>query len=167
MVGPVVILLAISVIFTVALAGVYQMTEPAIRQGEIDAANEARAFVLEGAESFTEIVAPYPEGVAEVYKADNGAGYVVRAAGSGYGGPVTFMIGVGADGDVVGITVFDHNETPGLGSKIGEEAYLRKYIGSADPDSVDGITGATITSGALKSALRLAGEAYAIAKGVS
>jgi electron transport complex protein RnfG len=166
MVGPVVILLAICVIITFALAAVYQMTEPAIRQGEIDAANEARALVLAGAESFTEITAPYPDGVGEVFKADNGIGYVIRAVGSGFGGPATFMIGVDTDGNVVGIMLFDHNETPGLGSKIAGKAYLGKYIGGVDPDSVDSITGATISSAALKEALHLAREAYAIAKGM-
>jgi len=163
--GPVVILLTVCVIITFALAAVYQVTEPVIRQGEIAAANKARALVLSGAESFTEITASYPEGVAEVFKADNGTGYVIRAAGKGYGGPVTFMVGFYSDGKVAGITMFDHNETPGLGTKIGADAYLSKYLGDVDPDSVDVITGATISSGALKSALSLAREAFLIAKG--
>jgi electron transport complex protein RnfG len=72
---------------------------------------------------------------------------------------------MGADGNVTGIVILDHNETPGLGSKITSTAYLARYYGAVDRSAVDVITGASISSGALKRALSLATEAFAIAKG--
>jgi electron transport complex protein RnfG len=163
--GPTVILFLICGIIAVALVGTYQVTAPVIEQGEITAANEARKLVLPAGDSFTEVEGiNLPDGVSEVYKADNDAGYVIRSAANGYGGPVTFMIGVGADGSVVAISLFSHSETPGLGTRVGEEAYLANYLGKVDPQTVDAITGATRTSNALKNALAQALSAYELAK---
>ncbi|HHY52403.1 MAG TPA: FMN-binding protein, partial [Clostridiales bacterium] len=72
-----------------------------------------------------------------------------------------FMIGMDAEGKIVGIKMMTNNETKGLGSRVGEPAYLQKYVGLAgDPDSVDSISGATKTSNALKNSLRAAQKAY-------
>jgi electron transport complex protein RnfG len=163
-IGPVIILLAICAVITVALAAIYQVTAPVIKEGEIVAANEVRGAVLPGAASFTEVTGSFPDGVSEVYKADDNSGVVIRSAANGYGGAVTFMIGFDADGAITGINLFDHNETPGLGTKAGEAGYLAQFLGDTDPDSVDAVTGATRTSNALKNAIGQAKEAYAIAK---
>ena len=171
--GPTTILFIICVIITFALAGVYQMTEPTIEQRGIDAINEAMAQVLEGADTFTQVNAVFPDGkeegekVLSVYKADNGAGYTVRAATKGFGGLVTFMIGMDANGGVTGIKVLDHSETPGLGTKITNIDYLDKYSGQVDPNKVDNITGASYSSRALKKAVALAQQAYKVAKGAN
>lgn len=166
-VGPVVILLAICAVITLALAAVFTVTDPVIKEGEIAAANEVRSQVLPGSDTFTKVKGSFPEGVSEVYKADNASGYVIRSAANGYGGAVTFMIGMDKDGGITGINVFDHNETPGLGTKVDNPDYLSQYLGNTDPYSVDAITGATRTSNALKNAVKQAQEAFAIAEGVS
>ena len=166
LIGPTAILLAICATITFALAAVYQLTAPTIELREIEKESEARSRVLNGAERFTEIFGSFPDGVSEVFKADNGTGYVMRTVTRGYGSPITFVIGIGSDGTVEGITILDHNETPGLGSRISAEAYLSRFYGSVNHHSVDSITGATISSNALKTALGLAKEAYEIAKGV-
>lgn len=165
MIGPTVILLAICAVITFALAGVYNVTEPIIAAGEITKANEARAEVLPDADAFTEVNATLPEGVLEAFQADNGAGYVFKSEAKGFGGAVVYMIGMNAAGEVVGIQMFSHEETPGLGTKIGEAEYLGRYYGAVDPDSVDAVSGATRTSNSLKNSLKQANEAYQIVKG--
>ena len=45
-----------------------------------------------------------------------GVAYEIR--GSGYAGQIRLMLGVGADGRVLGVRVLAHKETPGLGDKI-------------------------------------------------
>ncbi|MDR3013349.1 MAG: FMN-binding protein [Chitinispirillales bacterium] len=55
------------------------------------------------------------------------AGYAFEVSGIGYAGDIKFMVGVGIDGNILGLTVLDHNETPGLGSRVNEIASA-KYI---------------------------------------
>jgi electron transport complex protein RnfG len=164
MLGPTIILFGICLIITAALAAVYNLTEPVIAAGEIAAANDARKEVLADGDSFTELEAALPEGVVDAYKADNGAGYVFTSQAKGFGGAVTWVIGMNADGGITGITLFDHNETPGLGTKAGETSYLESYYGDTDPDDVDAITGATRTSNSLKDSIKQAREAFELVK---
>ena len=165
--GPVVILFAICLVITLALAFVYNLTAPAIAAAEIKAADDARMAVLGGAGSFTKIEADLPDGVTEAYKADNGAGYVFTSEANGFGGAVVYMIGVDAQGGVTGIQVFSHVETPGLGTKVADPDYLANYFGATDPDSVDAVTGATRTTNSLKNALKQARQAFDIVKGAA
>ena len=68
------------------------------------------------------------------------------------------------------IQVVAHRETPGLGSKITAERYLRQYKGQhpeqfdvrveKDGGNVDAISGATISSRAVSEAIQLAYDAF-------
>lgn len=165
LIGPTVILLAICAVITFALAGVYNVTKPVIEQGEIEAANLARAKVLSTGDSFTQLDVELPDGVSEAFIADNGTGYVFKSAAKGYGGDVVYMIGIDAGGNVAGIEIFDHGETPGLGTKIFDAGYSGQYLGDVDPDSVDAVSGATRTSNSLKNSIKQAKEAYQTLKG--
>jgi electron transport complex protein RnfG len=60
--------------------------------------------------------------------------YAFEMSGRGYAGDVKFMVGVALDGKILGITVLDHNETPGLGSRVGEipsSKYIWYPVGGA------------------------------------
>lgn len=163
--GPTVILFSICLVIAFALAQTYTITAPIIEQANADAANEARARVLPGSDTFTLVAGKdLPEGVLEAYIADNDTGFVFKTQFKGFGGPVTFYIGVDGEGRFTGIDMFENDETPGLGSKVGNAEYLSKYYGGSEVDSVDAVTGATITSTALKNALRSALEAYGLVK---
>jgi len=56
----------------------------------------------------------------------------------GYAGPVTSIMGVAADGSVLGVRVLSHAETPGLGDKI--EATRSDWILSFDGHSLENTT---------------------------
>jgi Na+-translocating ferredoxin:NAD+ oxidoreductase subunit G len=74
----------------------------------------------------------------------------------GYGGDVTFMVGVTPDGRIHAIRVLSHKETPGLGTKLADEPFAGQFRGLEVPDqglsvrrdggTIDAITGATISS---------------------
>ena len=56
-----------------------------------------------------------------VYRAKKGnqvTGVAYEISGIGYAGPIKLMLGVGADGRVLGVRALAHKETPGLGDKI-------------------------------------------------
>ena len=80
----------------------------------------------------------------------------------GYGGDVNVTIGV-VDGKITAVTAEGESETPEIGGNaIGafNEDGFAKIIGSdvsaVNGDSIDAVTGATLTSSAVKSALEAA-----------
>ena len=72
------------------------------------------------------------------------------------------MVGIGADGKITGAKLLEGNsETPGLGSKTGNESFTGQFIGKdSSLSGVETITGATISSKAFISAVGIAYEAY-------
>lgn len=80
--------------------------------------------------------------------------YAVKSSTVGFGGPLTLMVGVLADGTVFNTSVLSHSETPGLGAKCAsDEAFMSQWKGfkgelkvRKDGGDVDAITASTITS---------------------
>ena len=178
---PVVVLVAICFVVTFLLAFTYGVTKPIIDKNTAAAASEARKAVLADADEFqqtdTDLYA-LDEGkvyATEVYSAANGAGMVVTVVSNSYGGPLTAMVGIDKDGKVTGVMVTDHADTPGVGTKAHAEGHLKQYVGldaltsedvKADT-SVDAVTGASVSSGAMHKAVYCALEQYKAMGGVS
>jgi electron transport complex protein RnfG len=154
---PALVLVCICLVVTLALAGTYSVANPKIIENQQKASDEARMQVLPDGDSFTEYTGALVEGVDDCYIADNKAGMAVTAEYKGFGGAVTVMVGIDANGAITGVTVTDHGETPGLGTKAMTVDYLSQYIGvnSAvethinNNDNIDAVTGATISSNAI------------------
>jgi electron transport complex protein RnfG len=91
-------------------------------------------------------------------------GVALESVATGYGGPITLMVGILPDGTVSGVKVIDHSETPGLGAHITGESFCAQFAGLAGDESawelrknggtVDQITSATISSQAVLQAVR-------------
>ncbi|MBL0712806.1 MAG: RnfABCDGE type electron transport complex subunit G [Desulfosarcina sp.] len=91
--------------------------------------------------------------------------------GKGYGGDVGMVVGIDvADDKIYGVGVTTHSETAGLGSKAKEDPkFAAQFAGmsilepvkvSGDGGKVNALSGATITSKAVCSAVTDAGEIY-------
>jgi Na+-translocating ferredoxin:NAD+ oxidoreductase subunit G len=105
-----------------------------------------------------------------MYAAFDGANLVGAAIQvtdpDGYGGDVTFMVGVTAECRVHAIRLLAHKETPGLGTKLAEVKFASQFQDLAVPDgglkvardggTIQAITGATISS---RTAVRSASRA--------
>lgn len=166
---PIAVLAAICLVVTALLAYINSVTSPIIKDAEEKAAAQARQEVLSGADEFEKIEdVKLPEGVDEAYKAENGAGYVFKLVTKGYGGDITLMCGIKPDCTIDSIQTLSHSETSGIGSKVvdNDGGYGKKYTGKTadDYDSVDAVTGATISSKAYKKAVAAAFEAYDVVK---
>ena len=88
------------------------------------------------------------------------AGYAVKLTASGSQGLIEMVIGVDAEQKITGISVVNHSETSGIGSKVmGNEplangtGVLDQFIGKSAADgtlsvgsNVDAITGATVST---------------------
>ena len=59
-------------------------------------------------------------------------------APDGYAGPITLVMGVDNNGEILGVRVISHTETPGLGDKI--EISKSKWILSFNGKSLDNVT---------------------------
>ena len=86
-------------------------------------------------------------------------GYALTANPQGYGGEIPITIGVSTEGYVTQAYVGSLQETQGLGSRVGDDAFKEQFIAiAADPDTlrsdVDTIAGATISSSAFVNAVQ-------------
>lgn len=101
-------------------------------------------------------------------------GYVFTTSAKGYGGDVSVMTAVNPDGTVKAVSILDvSNETPGLGQNAAREDFYGQLSGlsgkislnkiSADPElnEITPVTGATITSTAVKDAVNEALACFA------
>lgn len=191
-----VILFIFVVLFTGLLAGAYQWTKPAI---EASAAAEKMKFINEvlPAGSYdnellgdTRELPPTPElGLAtasKVYRArlaGQPAALVLEAvAPDGYSGEIRLVLGITAAGNVTGVRVVQHKETPGLGDYIDPkkdknktEPWIGQFAGLNYPQVADSDwkvkkdggrityrTGATVTPRAVTGAVFRAAR-YAVA----
>ena len=89
---------------------------------------------------------------------------------------IGLMVGVDPEQEIItGVKLLSHAETPGLGARIGEEAFLGQFLQKPVSDNfevrddIDGVTGATVSSKAvaatLKQTLPQALEQYRVSGG--
>ncbi len=164
---PIVVLCAICIVITGALAATNSVTQGVIQAAKEAAENEARSELLPEADGFTRVDSVSVENVSDVYTANNGTGYVITSTAKGYGGTMTVMISFTPDGTIKQVKVTEQGETQGIGSNVADNpSYWEKYAGLdgtktlALGTDVDAWNGATISSRALNSAVNSAIEAY-------
>ena len=166
-ISPILVLVIICFVTTFLLAFTYGVTAPIIAENTAKAASEARMELLPEGDSFSDAGADLyvlEEGkvyATEVYTADNGAGMVVTVKTNSYGGMLTAMVGIDKDGAITGVKVTDHADTPGVGTKAHDAGHLSQYEGLTEltsdqiksDSSVQHVTGASVSSGAIHKAV--------------
>ena len=150
-----IILLLICGISTGLLAYVNMLTSPVIAENEAKQQMIAKKEVLPQAETFED----GDDGVA-IGKDSSGktVGYTVMVSPSGYGGAISIMVGVNCDYTVSGVKILSLSETPGLGAKAQDDAFLSQYQGKEKSmelkRDITAISGATITSTAVTNGVK-------------
>jgi len=159
----------ISMTMSAALSFVYLKTkgpiEATARQKEIDAIKQ--------------VVPPFDSDPASAKTEDNGViiyklsnqnkpvGFAVKTfTDKGFGGHIEIMAGFLPDGSIYNVSVLQHKETPGLGTKMNDERFTKQFLGKSptkfklrvkkDGGQVDAITAATVSSRAYCDALQRA-----------
>lgn len=150
----VLVLLLICAVTSGVVAGVNALTKEKIAENlEMQIKSSISEMFGEGIEytTLTEI----PAGVEEVYEIVRGGEtmYCANINSSGFGGDVNMLVGLAKDGKIIGVSVVSHSETPGLGSVAAESGFLGQFVGVNNPDRVDSIAGATISSEAVKAGI--------------
>lgn len=171
---PTVALSLICLLVTAALAFTDSMTKEPIEKLQKQAEVTARQAVLPSAESFEEITGTSMEKAPYAGRDDSGSvvGYVIVTQAKGYGGTLEVMTGIDGDGKVTGVTILSHSETVGLGANAANPSFTDQYKQAAPENGfvvdksgklengVQALTGATITSKAVTSAVNEAVAAY-------
>lgn len=162
----VIALTVICAVVAVLMAVTNSVTAPLIEKNAGAAANAALLEVMPDGGDFTAVdLTQYtlPDSILEAYTASNG-GSVFKVTATGYGPDMIIMCGVGADGVVTGAVCLSSNET-----LSHEKTYGTTTIGATVDtiDSVATISGATMTTGAYKGAVKDALNSAAILGGAS
>jgi len=103
-------------------------------------------------------------------------GAAVESTTGGFGGDLKVLVGFDPDGKILGYTLLEHAETPGLGAKadkwfqkgqkgdiIGKDPAVNKLgVTKGGEGEVDAITASTITSRAFLLAINNAYKAYKV-----
>ena len=153
-------LLLITAVVAAALAGVNSVTAPAIAKLTAEKTQAAIEAVLPG--GYDSEITDYADETGLVSKVYAGAaGYAFEVTPGGFDNTITMMVGVDAEGKVLGIDIIKHTETAGLGAVADAEtpagqSFRAQFVGTSgsvgvtkDGGALDAITGATITSRAV------------------
>lgn len=95
---------------------------------------------------------------------------IIGSSEKGYSGLVKIMVGFNPDGSIKNIVVLEQKETPGLGTKMKGDKFLRQFRGKnpsefnvmpiKDGGDLDALTGATITTRAFGEATQMAYDVF-------
>ena len=175
-------LFVICVVSGGVLGLVYNATKDPIAAAEAAKKNEAIKNVLPEFNELKETMVKSALEDAELpfylaYDADNNfIGAAVQTfTNKGFSGNIALMVGILADGTVNNISVLQHAETPGLGSKMSEPSFKDQFNNKntssfnfnvkKDGGDVDAITAATISSRAFCDAVNRALSTFENNKG--
>ena len=173
---PAVSLFLICVVVTALLALTNAVTAPKIDALAVETQEASKKQVLSSADSFSEEKQVEKDGVSYTYYdglASDGSvvGYVFVTSAKGYGGDISVMVGVLGDGTVAGGNILSINETAGLGMNAKNQSFLDQFLGKSgeigvaknnpSDTEIQALTGATITSSAMATAVNTALSLYA------
>ena len=186
------VLTVITLVAGLALGFVSEITKEPIAKAEAAALAKAYQSVFADASEFeplegfdadaatqTALAAEGNEGDNQITdcqvakdKDGNDIGYIITVTThDGYGGDITFSMGVTNEGVMNGYSITSIDETPGLGMKSTEEAFYSQFenipVGTytvtktspAGENEIEAISGATITSRSVTNGVN-AGMAY-------
>ena len=151
-------LLCITLVAGLCLSFVYELTKDTIAQAELQKKYAGYQAVMENVK-FGELSEDETSGldaaVDEVLAAKdsdgNLVGYVMSVTSkNGYGGEIKAAIGVSTDGKITGFVPLSHGETAGFGARMENDDVKALFVGIGSGAEFDGISGATITSTALR-----------------
>ena len=172
-------LFIITLVASTALGYIYELTKEPIAQSKIK--KKLRAikqvvpeFTNNPDEEKYKVASPDELDSLEFYPAKKDGKIVGTAIETyttkGFSGLIKIMVGFKPDGTIYNISVLEHKETPGLGTKMADAKFKNQFIGKNPSDfvlnvkkdggKVDAITAATISSRAFCDAVQKAYDAY-------
>ncbi len=161
------------------LAEIAGWAEPKIEMNKKKATEEAIFIVQPEAKKYEAVTSVKFEAYKVMNENDEMIGYALPYEGNGFQGKIRLMVGLSTDlNKVVGLQVLDQVETPGLGAKVVEEDFTKQFNGlsanpqvecikgaaPSNPNEIEAITGATISSKAVTTIINSGLEALRAAE---
>lgn len=160
------VLFLITAVTGTILGGVYTVTKEPISQTKIREKKEALEITLPSATEFKTLkLGTDPEGsIKEINLGTTDSklvGYNFTVSSKGYAGLIEMVVGINSDGQVAGIKILNHQETPGLGAQATDLTFLSQFknkkaekfsvvkIPTKEETEIQAISGATITTDAV------------------
>lgn len=153
----VLVLFLISAVTAGVVAAVNAMTEEKIAENlEMEIRNSFIAVFGEGVEYKS--LDSIPKGLEAVYEitANGSTYYSANINSSGFGGDINILTSFGTDGKIIGVSIVTHSETPGIGTRVTDNSFTSKFKDKTLANQVDSLSGATISSNALKDGISTA-----------
>lgn len=171
---PTVSLFVICLVVTALLAVTNMLTAPQIQKLSKETEDKTKAEVLASADEFSDALTVSADGKDYTYYEGTASGdtigYVFKTSAKGYGGDIDLMVGIDTSGKVTGVSILSISETAGLGMNAKNESFINQYMGKsgtigvskngASDTEIQALTGATITSKAVTSAVNTARSLY-------
>ncbi|MBQ2881641.1 MAG: FMN-binding protein [Clostridia bacterium] len=144
------------------LSIVNELTVETIAANTAKKSNIARQELFVDSTGFTsvdfELTEEEAKTVSEIYSASGEGedilGYCMNVLCKGFGGDIILIVGVDLDGDVTGVQLISHSETPSIGAVALDEngKLLPQFVGvsSSGIEGIESVSGATISSSAVK-----------------
>jgi len=130
---PVIALFMFCLVSGGIIAAVYTITLEPIREQTSRREHEAIELLIPG---FADFSYEYIDEdsvltrISTVYDAGGSTlGYIFFASPGGYGGRIDMMVAFDISGEILGIRIINHTETPGLGSQITADWFTGQFMG--------------------------------------
>ena len=165
------ILFVICAISTALVVAAYDYTNGIIADRAAAKVAEGYKQVLPQAGKLEKLPVPANSPIKEIYRSTKDSktnGFVYTVAPKGYAGEITVMVGIENPSlKITGVKILSQQETPGLGSKCTEPAFLDQFLAkdlhnalsvsknAKTPSEIQAITSSTITSKAVVSGINL------------
>lgn len=158
------LVIALSLGFGVALAAVHLGLMPIIKRNQLNFKSQQVPSMIPGSvRGEARDIKDFGEVFEAVSESGQKAGWVVGGRDTGFAGTIDMLIGLDAKAEnILSIRVVDQKETPGLGDFITRPDFQKRFEGKStvkplrvvktkpgDPQEVEAITGATISSKAV------------------
>ena len=132
------------------LSSIFKIAEPRIIEQRL----------LEEKKAIEEVLGQEPEIIEKIkkedlifYKAKDSQGnliaYVFIAKAHGYSSDIRTVVAIDSNAKIIAVKILEHQETPGIGSRIEENEFLNQFKNKDVDEQFDTITGATISSHAV------------------
>lgn len=177
-INPVIILTVICLVVSLLLGLTNFITKNKILETELKNQNAAMTRLVPQAESFSEIdysfelpaaINSFCVASGNVSGNETDIAYIITTSLKGYGGDVSVMTAISPDITVIGVEILNlSDETPGLGQNAGKSEFYSQFSGlkkdiilvkssaKSENNEINAVTGATITSTAVKNAVNSA-----------
>lgn len=153
-------LAVVAIVSAALLTSVYNVTDPIITQRQEEEYRQALDNFFPGFERFETETSDQGQFDLIYDENDDLMGIMATAEAMGYDGGIRYNLAVDGEGEIFGLRIVAHTETPGIGDVIERDSFKEQFFGKTyeDPiaagDDIDIISGATVSTVAMINSVR-------------